>query len=312
MTDSRHPTSVTIGITCYNAEETIERAVASAFAQTWQNFRVVVVDDASTDASVQILSRLQARYPRLDLVQHPKNMGVAGAANTILDMATTDLVAFFDDDDESRSDRLARQVARFEAYTKGRSDVPILCFSSREIVEPGGNAVTTQWTGIGSQPTEPRGAEVADYILGLLADDGSRAWGALGRGTLLASTADLRELGGFDVNFRRCEELDLAVRAALQGAHFISDPECLLRQYVSISPDKGREIDLRYRLLLVRKHADYLRKKRAYVGALCYAQSRVGRRKMNRVWRLAALIFFPQKVRRQRLGAALRARRGNG
>jgi len=46
---------VTIGITCYNAEETIERAIRSALEQTWKNSEVLVVDDASTDHSVSVV-----------------------------------------------------------------------------------------------------------------------------------------------------------------------------------------------------------------------------------------------------------------
>ncbi|HEV7416279.1 MAG TPA: glycosyltransferase, partial [Tianweitania sediminis] len=40
---------VTIGITCYNARDTIARAVASALAQDWDDLEVLIADDASTD-----------------------------------------------------------------------------------------------------------------------------------------------------------------------------------------------------------------------------------------------------------------------
>ena len=42
---------ITIGITCFNAEKTIERALLSAINQDWPNFEIIVVDDASTDSS---------------------------------------------------------------------------------------------------------------------------------------------------------------------------------------------------------------------------------------------------------------------
>ena len=42
---------ITVGVTCYNAEHSIQRAIRSALDQAWLNLEVVVVDDASTDNS---------------------------------------------------------------------------------------------------------------------------------------------------------------------------------------------------------------------------------------------------------------------
>ena len=70
--------------------------------------------------------------------------------------------------------------------------------------------------------------------------------------------------------FRRCAERDLAVRAALKGAHFISVDAPLVTQYLTLSADKAGSADLRYRLLLVKKYKRYLKGKRSYVGAWCY------------------------------------------
>ena len=49
------PPLITIGITCFNAENTIENALESAFSQDWPNLEVIVVDDNSTDKSFEIL-----------------------------------------------------------------------------------------------------------------------------------------------------------------------------------------------------------------------------------------------------------------
>ena len=52
---SREAPLITIGITCFNAEETIEIALKSAFSQDWSNYEVIVVDDGSSDNSIEIL-----------------------------------------------------------------------------------------------------------------------------------------------------------------------------------------------------------------------------------------------------------------
>ena len=50
---------ITIGILCYNAQHTISRAVECAFAQDYDNFEVIVVDDCSEDASVEQLKNIK-------------------------------------------------------------------------------------------------------------------------------------------------------------------------------------------------------------------------------------------------------------
>ena len=50
---------VSICILCFNAENTIERAISSALAQDYKNVEIIVVDDCSTDGSVKILESLR-------------------------------------------------------------------------------------------------------------------------------------------------------------------------------------------------------------------------------------------------------------
>ena len=141
-------------------------------------------------------------------------------------------------------------------------------------------------------------------------DDSRHCWGMFGSCTLMGRTEALRGFGGFDQRFRRCAELDLAVRAALGGAHFISVDAPLVTQHLSPSADKGKA-DLQYRLLLLEKHKSFLRQKRAYVGAWCYmhAQCHSGGGWRWRLWYLAALEFFPWRWSRERLRQSSRLAR---
>ena len=107
-TASPTPT-LTIGILCYNAQHTISRAVECAFAQDYDNFEVIVVDDCSEDASVEQLKKYQ-RITNFRLIQHAVNTGSGGARNTVVKAATGSIIVFFDDDDLSRKDRLKVQL----------------------------------------------------------------------------------------------------------------------------------------------------------------------------------------------------------
>ena len=294
---------LTVAITCYNAEGTIQRALESALAQTWTAREIVIVDDGSTDRSATVLDELDRTHDEIRLISHGSNRGVAEARNTLLARANGTFIAFFDDDDESVPDRLEEQYRRLSDYESTHPGATVLCYSNRVVVRAGERRPTSEPVGIGRRPPAPSGPIVADYVLGLFKDDGRHSWGMLGSGTLIARTEALRALGGFDAQFRRCAERDLAIRAALKGAHFISVDAPLVTQHLTPTVDKAANADLRYRLLLVKKYKGYLKEKRSYVGAWCYMHAHFycGRHWRWRLWYLAALVCFPRQVSWERL-----------
>ena len=302
---------ITIGITCYDAEDTIRRAVESALAQTWAAREIIVVDDGSADDSAAIIKEIGRTHDEVYLIRHGENRGVAEARNTVLAQARGAFIAFFDDDDESTPDRLEQQYRRIVEYEQRHPGEPVFCYANRVVVPPRKGEQTFERLGIGRVPPEPSGSVTADYVLGVLQDDGKHSWGMLGSGTLMARTEALHVLGGFDGKFRRRAELDLAVRAAFAGTHFISVDAPLVTQYLTPRADKAGDAQLRYRLLLVEKYRDYLKEKRCYAGARCYMHARVHRSRHDRwrLWYLAALILFPWRVSLQRIrGSSVLAR----
>jgi glycosyltransferase involved in cell wall biosynthesis len=294
---------ITIGLTCYNARDSIRSAVESALMQTWPVREIVIVDDGSADGGDRVLRRLERGHPEVRVVRHEVNRGFPSALNTLLAEARGMFVAFFDDDDESVPDRLWRQYRRIIAYEARHPGAAVLCYSNRNVVPAGARKAEFGRLGIGRQPPEPNGPVVADYLLGLLKDDGRHCWGMFGSCTLMARTETFRRFGGFDTQFRRCAELDLGVRAALGGAHFISVDAPLVTQHLTPTTDKAGNADLRYRLMLLEKHRHYLKQRRSYLGAWCYmhAQFYCGRNWQWRLWYLAALMLFPWRVSRARL-----------
>ena len=90
---------VSVIIPVHNAERYLDECLNSVLGQTLHDLEVIVVDDASTDSSPQILARHAAADPRLSIITQPHNRGVSSARNTGLDAAAGRFLAFVDADD---------------------------------------------------------------------------------------------------------------------------------------------------------------------------------------------------------------------
>ena len=86
---------VTVGITSYNAQDTIENAINSALNQHWPNLELIIVDDCSTDNSIIVINKLISSNKSATLVKHKYNKGVAASRQSIIDHAQGEFIVFF-------------------------------------------------------------------------------------------------------------------------------------------------------------------------------------------------------------------------
>lgn len=95
---------LTIGITCWNAEDTITRALdsVSSLTDVDYEYEVIIVDDASSDDTAKVVEQYitNKNLSNFSFFKLPVNKGVAGARNEILKNANGEYFAFLDDDDE--------------------------------------------------------------------------------------------------------------------------------------------------------------------------------------------------------------------
>ena len=296
MEATKNSPLITIGVTCFNAEETIARAIRSAQKQEWPNFEIVVVDDASTDNSIKIIEGMQKEDGRIFLHRHRENLGVAAARNTIVEHAKGEYVAFFDDDDESLPERLGKQYERLSQFQREHPGVPVLCYCHRRFFQNGKNSILR---GSGACPPEPYGEMVADFLLWDKKEKGHDLRGDLGTGVMMASRGLLQRFP-FDPRFRRAEDWDIAVRAALEGGYFISVDEVLINQYATETDDKAEVVVLECLLMLLRKNKKYLQKKRMYFPAIAYMFARFyhfKKRTLRKyIFLMVACVLAPRKI----------------
>jgi glycosyltransferase involved in cell wall biosynthesis len=106
--------AVTVIMPVRNGERFVGAAVDSILAQTFTDFCLLAIDDASTDGTAGILCRYAD--PRLQVIRLTSRGGPAAARNAGLDAARSPLVAFFDSDDVAAPNRLDAQVTWLRAH----------------------------------------------------------------------------------------------------------------------------------------------------------------------------------------------------
>jgi glycosyltransferase involved in cell wall biosynthesis len=177
-----------------NAETFVDEAITSILAQTFTDLEIIVVDDRSTDASLEILRGYEAQDARVRVVMLDEQLGVAGALNAGLARVTAPLVARMDADDVARPERFALQVAEMDR-------------------DPGLGLLGSQISVIGLDGTPE---EQFPWELPLTHDE--TVWRLLYETpichpTVVMRTDVVRDLGGYDPNYAN-EDMDLWTRMA--------------------------------------------------------------------------------------------------
>ena len=252
MTGSTRIPTVTIGVTTFNAADSIRAALESAFEQTWPMHQFVVVDDCSTDTTMAVLGEYAGR-PGFEVYQNPENSGVAVSRNEIVNRATGEFIVFFDDDDISSPDRVQKQVTRILEYeAEFAGGAPVVCHTARTQIYPDGSQRLEPTMGQRTGQKAPAGPAVARRAL--MGEPLEDAYGSCATCSQAARTETYRQLGGFDERLRRCEDTDLAIRLALSGGHFVGIAEPLVTQKMTGTSDKSLDKLKELFLMVIDKH----------------------------------------------------------
>jgi len=136
---------VTIGIPFYNNETTILDTVRSVFAQTYQNWELFLINDGSTDRSIEKVYRIKDR--RVNIIDDGKHRGLVYRLNQITGLANGELIARMDGDDLMLPKRVEMQVK--------------LIMSDRtiDVVDTAAYTMDEKSTPVGKRGLEPIGKE---------------------------------------------------------------------------------------------------------------------------------------------------------
>ena len=104
------PDLVSIITPMYNSEKFIDATIQSVQSQTYQNWEMIIVDDASTDRSIEIVKKIMSNEPRLHLKQLADNLGPAHTRNNGIKLSKGRFLAFLDSDDLWHKDKLEKHI----------------------------------------------------------------------------------------------------------------------------------------------------------------------------------------------------------
>jgi glycosyltransferase involved in cell wall biosynthesis len=212
---------ISVIIPAYNVAGFVREAVDSALAQTCRDIEVIVVDDGSTDGSVDALRDLED--PRLRVIRESHG-GSAAARNAGLRLATGELVAFLDADDRWAPQNLERQ----SVFLEGHPEVDVT-FSHSLVIDETGRS-------LGIKISSRAGAVSLSQLL---------RSNVIGNGSCLLLRRDaLDRAGWFDPKLAACVDIDVWLRvASLRPGNVVAIPEVLTfyrRRQGQISSDWRR------------------------------------------------------------------------
>jgi glycosyltransferase involved in cell wall biosynthesis len=190
--------AVTVVIPTYRRSERLERAIGSVFRQTCGAWELIVVDDNGRGDPQGERTRRRMRPflddPRVRYLAHEGNRGGSAARNTGVRAARGDYVAFLDDDDEWREDKLARQLDTFGRVDAG---VAVVCTGFVQLDEAAGTR----------RIVTPRLADplVRELLMKNVVGPTS---------TIMCRRDALLAVEGFDEDLPSMQDLDLYVRLA--------------------------------------------------------------------------------------------------
>src|SRR5262245_54483121 len=239
--DAEMPQVSVIIPTC-NRSEFLRSAIASVLNQTYQNFEIIVVDDASTDSVFEVVAPFKDE--RIRFIRHDTNKGGSAARNTGILASKCDYIAFLDDDDGWLPDKLRKQMEILIASPPEVGGVYTGCLD----VDKASGKVIRQRI-----PTK-RGNLSRELLI-------ENCVG--GTSTILLKKVCLQQVGLFDESLPRSQDYDLWIRISREFL-FECIPEPLFKYHVH-----GKKISTDLRAvkgldLLATKYVSYPLSKKFY------------------------------------------------
>ena len=183
-----HNPRISVIMSVYNGEKYLREAIQSILGQTYTDFEFIIVNDASTDESLQII--LGFSDSRIRLIINDTNTGLTKSLNVALEQAKGEFIARQDADDISLPERFQKQLQHYEQHPE-----TALLGTSHYIIDENGIAIGKRVI-----PADP---------------SRNKFYGSsFAHGSTMFRSEAIRKLGGYNELFRYSQDFDLWLRFA--------------------------------------------------------------------------------------------------
>ena len=197
---------VSVVLTNYNGRRYVGQAIESVLAQTYSDWEMIIVDDASTDDSPELIRAY--RDPRIRLVENARNGQVSYAHNVGNSLCRGKYIAALDNDDVWKPEKLARQVAWMEAHPETGA-----CFTRLDLIDENGNSVSDPAL---EEVFQAENRSRQEWLHELLTHGNH-----FGNDTSLIRREVMEEIGGNNLSLIQLHDYDLWVRIACRHELYI-------------------------------------------------------------------------------------------
>jgi glycosyltransferase involved in cell wall biosynthesis len=284
-------TRVSIIIPTYNRARFLGDAVASALAQTYRDFEIIIVDDGSTDNTGELVTQ----YPPEVRYFRQANRGVSAARNKGIELARGEYLCFLDSDDRLLPDALQKNVSFLDRHPEVG-----YCYGQIERIDENGRKLRMQKARGASKNCVRDGTEQISRLL---------FRGDISILTVLTRRSRLLEAGLFDTGLTIGEDIDMWLRLAMRyPVGYLAEPLGQVRAHPHNSQTQGGFLALeKSQTAFVQRALECLKttaafqrlRKEAYYALYCYLSgeaAKKGSRIIGLRYALKALKAYPGLV----------------
>lgn len=201
---------ISVVIPTHNRCESLKNAIRSVIAQTYKDFEILIVDDASTDNTQSYASALKNKniyYIRLNT-----NKGGCHARNEGIKKSSGELIAFLDDDDLWFPKKLEKQIKLFSSYNLD------FCFSAKKVIYS--NSKKCRVSALKPKFVDPYKSIMYDNYIGTTS-------------TILLRKKLIEQINGFDEQLPALQDYDLYIRLLENGCKIKGIYDALITYNIS-------------------------------------------------------------------------------
>lgn len=196
---------VSVIIPSYNHEKYVDKAIDSVLAQTFTNFELLIIDDASQDKSVEVICHYTD--PRIRLFVHEKNAGAVATLNEGISKSRGEYIAILNSDDLFLPTKLAKQVA----YLDKTSSVGAV-FTHVSVIQNKKSATAGYYATVFMQPNRTSTEWLSFFF---------KYGNALCHPSILIRRECYKKIGLYDARYHQLPDFDMWVRFAMKYSLYI-------------------------------------------------------------------------------------------